>query len=80
MKSCREVLDEKCEVIIEQEMQDKCTKVEMVKYQEMCNKIIVEECYDAEEWVCEEESQPDFSYGAPQVSQCFYYLHPFNCY
>ena len=80
MKSCSEVLDEKCEVIIEQEMQDKCTKVEMVKYQEMCNKIIVEECYDAEEWVCEEESQPDFSYGAPQVSQCFYYFHPFNCY
>ena len=84
MKSCTEVLDEKCEVIIEQEMEEKCTKVEvsffildllltcyvkMVQYQEQCSRITVEECYDAEEWVCEEESQPESSYGAPKV--CF---------
>ena len=67
MKSCREVRDEECEVIIEQEMQEKCTKVEVVKYEEVCNRITVEECYDTEEWVCEEEPQLDLTYGAPQV-------------
>ena len=41
----------------------------MVQYQEQCNRITVEECYDAEEWVCEEEVEPDNSYGAPRV--CF---------
>ena len=66
MKSCREVLDQQCEVIIEQEVQDKCTKVEMVQYEEMCTRMTVEECYDAEEWVCEEEDIS--SYGAPQVA------------
>merc|ERR1719150_2032476 len=64
MKSCREVRDEKCEVIIEQE---KCTKVEVVKYEEVCNRITVEECYDAEEWVCEDEQELDLSYGAPRA-------------
>ena len=78
------ISNEKCEVIIEQEMEEKCTKVEvsffildllltcyvkMVQYQEQCNRITVEQCYDAEEWVCEEESQPESSYGAPKV--CF---------
>ena len=67
MKSCRDVMDEKCEVIIEQETQEKCTKVDVVKYEEVCNRITVEECYDAEEWVCEDEQQLDLTYGAPQV-------------
>ena len=43
------------------------TKVEMVEYEEICTRITVEECYDAEEWVCQEEPQLDLSYGAPKV-------------
>ena len=68
-KECREIFDEKCEVIIEQATEEQCTEVDQTEFEEQCTTAIEEKCSTVQEYKCEHQNSepaPD-SYGVPQV-------------
>ena len=63
-------MDEKCEVIIEQTVEEQCTEVEQMEFEEECTTNYEEKCDIVEEYLCDQEllvEAPISSYGAPQV-------------
>ena len=52
-KTCEEVTDEECEVIIEQVMEQQCKEVEDRHYEEQCEVVgTEEECTTVQEYKC----------------------------
>ena len=70
--TCITVIDEKCEVIIEETITQKCTSVENTVYEEECSTTEEETCDSYQEYVCDEVAPqaapavpPSSSYGVP---------------
>ena len=63
------IVDEKCEVIIEQATEEQGKDVELTEYEEQCTTVMKEECTRVQEYKCErQESEPaPDSYGVPKV-------------
>ena len=68
-KECHQVMEEECQVVVDQVWEDQCTQVEIVEWVEECGTREAEECTQTSEWVCEDQDlglEVD-EYGAPQV-------------
>jgi len=65
-KQCHQVMDEKCEVILDTEWEDQCSQVESVEYEEECNQVTSQECVTTKEWICEDQDL-GLEYGAPKA-------------
>ena len=67
-ESCSEVLEEKCEVTIETNVEEKCQDVQQTLLEEVCTTEYEEECETIEE--CKGDTatiEPPTAYGAPKV-------------
>ena len=82
-KKCREIFDEKCEVIIEQATVEQCTEVEQIEYEEQCTTVNEQQCSTVQEYKCEQQKSPPAqdSYGVPQVCWLvvYYTIHISTC-
>ena len=72
IKNCQEILEEKCEVIIEQIIEEKCTDLEQTEIEEQCTTEYEEVCETVQQYECDDEDvadvAPSTSYGVPEVS------------
>ena len=70
-KNCKEILEEKCEVIIEQKVEQKCTDIEKTEFEEHCTTEYEEVCETVQQYECDDEDvaavAPSTSYGVPKV-------------
>ena len=54
-KECHQVMEEECQVVVDQVWEDQCTQVEVTEYREECGERETEECTETSEWVCEDQ-------------------------
>ena len=54
-KNCIEILEEKCEVIIEQKVEQKCTDIEKTEFEEHCTTEYEEVCDTVQQYECDDE-------------------------
>ena len=70
-KNCHEILEEKCEVIIEHTVEQKCTDIEKTEFEEQCTTEYKEVCETVQQYKCDDEDvaavAPSTSYGVPKV-------------
>ena len=70
-KECHQVMEEVCQVVVEQVWEEQCTQVESTEYKEECGERETEECTQTSEWVCEDQDLglEEGEYGAPHVDE-----------
>ena len=70
-KNCQDILEEKCEVIIEMIIEEKCTYLEQTEFEEQCSTEYEEVCETVQQYECDGEDvaavAPSTSYGVPEV-------------